>query len=146
MEYNKTINPAPEPAGILLIIGGKEDQGEEVKQKTEEENKEKENENDDPDGSSRSEILKAFIKLTKKEDPLIEVVTTASGEGDEMFETYKEVFEQLKFTYIGHIHHAIREDVMKDERLLGRTNKAHAFFFTGGNQLLLTSYMEEAIF
>jgi cyanophycinase len=28
---------------------------------------------------------------------------------------------------------------MKDERLLGRTNKADAFFFTGGNQLLLTS-------
>ena len=39
MEYNKASNACPEPAGILLIIGGKEDKGEELKQKQEEEKK-----------------------------------------------------------------------------------------------------------
>jgi hypothetical protein len=27
MEYNKEMNACPEPAGILVIIGGKEDKG-----------------------------------------------------------------------------------------------------------------------
>jgi len=37
MEYNKATNTCPEPAGILLIIGGKEDKGDELNKKQEEE-------------------------------------------------------------------------------------------------------------
>src|ERR1700755_1510998 len=138
MEYNKEVNTCPEPTGALLIIGGKEDKGEEVKQKQEEQKKAREKK-DDAEKDGRSEILKTFIQLTGKEDPAIEIITTASSEGDEIFKTYKEVFEELKITSIGHIHHALRKEVVEDKGLVGRVNKADAFFFTGGDQLVLTS-------
>jgi cyanophycinase len=137
MEYNKAANACPEPAGILLAIGGKEDKGDEVK-KIQEEQKDAQKE-EDAEQTGRSEILKAFIHLTGKENPSIEVITTASNEGDEMFKTYKEVFTELKITSIGHIHHTTREEVMKDKSLPEKVNKADAFFFSGGDQLLLTS-------
>jgi len=130
MEYNKAANGCPEPAGTLLIIGGKEDKGEDVKQKQEEDKKK---------GDGHEEILKTFIELTGKEDPVIEVITTASSEGDEMFETYKKVFTELKITHVGHIHHGLRKEVVEDKALVKRTHKADAFFFTGGDQLILTS-------
>ncbi len=133
MEYNKTENKCPEPAGILLIIGGKEDKGEDVQKKAEDLKKE------DKEKSGHSEILKAFIELTGKEYPSIEVVTTASSEGEDMFKTYKEVFEKLNISNIGHIHHALREEVVKDKALVDRVDNADAFFFTGGDQLVLTS-------
>ncbi|MBV9962727.1 MAG: cyanophycinase [Parafilimonas sp.] len=139
MEYNKEANACPEPAGILLIIGGKEDKGEELKAKTEEEKKQNEEDDKHAEKSGRSEVLKNFIQLTGKEDPVIEVITTASSEGDEMFATYKEVFGELKITNIRHIHHALREEVIKDKGLVDRVDDADAFFFTGGDQLLLTS-------
>jgi cyanophycinase len=137
MEYNKVTNTCPEPAGILLIIGGKEDKGDELNKKQEEEKNAKKDE--DAEETGRSQILKTFIHLTRKENPSIEVITTASNEGDEMFKTYQEVFKELKITNLGHIHHAAREEVMKDKKLVERVNKADAFFFTGGDQLLLTS-------
>jgi cyanophycinase len=133
MEYNKEANACPEPAGILLIIGGKEDKGQDVKEAWEEKRKEEE----EKDG--REEILKKFIELTGEEDPVIEIITTASSEGDDMFETYKKVFDDLKITNIGHIHHKLRKEVIEDTSLVERINKAHAFFFTGGDQLMLTS-------
>jgi cyanophycinase len=137
MEYNKAANTCPEPAGILLAIGGKEDKGDEVK-KIQEKQKDAQKEEDAKE-TGRSEILKAFIHLTGKENPAIEIITTASSEGDEMFKTYKEVFAELKITNIGHIHHATREEVTADKSLPGKVNKADAFFFSGGDQLLLTS-------
>jgi len=137
MEYNKEINACPEPAGTLLIIGGKEDKGDEAKEKAEQQKDAEKKE--DAKETGRSQILKKFIELTGKEDPAIEVITTASSEGDEMFKTYKEVFEELKITNIGHIHHTTREEVVKDKGLVDRVDNADAFFFTGGDQLLLTS-------
>ena len=122
MEYNKETNACPEPAGILVIIGGKEDKGD----KAEEENE------------TREGVLKNFVALTEKENPCIEVVTSASSEGDEMFEDYKKVFEELKVKNIGHIHHKTRKEVLDDD-LTERVNKADAFFLTGGDQLILTS-------
>ena len=136
MEYNKAINSAPEPKGMLLVIGGKEDKGEEVEKMKQEIKDAKQKAAEE---TGRSEILKTFIKLTGKDDPAIEVITSASSEGDEMFTTYKEVFEELKITNIGHIHHAVREEVINDTNLLEKVNKADAFFFTGGDQLMLTS-------
>jgi cyanophycinase len=44
----------------------------------------------------------------------------------------------LNVTQVNHIHHKIRKEVLKDE-LVDRVQKSDAFFFTGGDQLLLTS-------
>ena len=123
MEYNKETNTCPEPAGILVIIGGKEDKGD----KPEDKNK------------TREEVLKGFIELIEKDNPRIEVVTSGSSEGDEMFEDYRKVFEEMKVKNTGHIHHKLRKDVLNDDDIIERVNKADAFFLTGGDQLLLTS-------
>src|SRR4051795_10476329 len=89
----------PTPKGILVIVGGKENKGAD-----ELEGREK------PETFERLGILKSFVELTGKKNPVIEVITTASSEGDESFEEYRKVFEELKVEDIGHIHHNSREE------------------------------------
>lgn len=106
----------------MVIIGGKEDKGQDFIK----------GESDPP------AILETFVKLVEKDNPVIEVVSTASSEGDESFEDYKKAFEKLNVTQVGHIHHHLRREALQDE-LSDRIQNADAFFFTGGDQLLLTS-------
>jgi cyanophycinase len=115
-------NSAPVPKGLLVIIGGHEDKGQ-----------------DPEEGESNpGEILETFVKLIEKDDPVVEVISTASSEGDESFEDYRKAFEKLNVKRVGHIHHNVRKEVLKDD-LEERINNADAFFFTGGDQLLLTA-------
>ncbi|MCW3094082.1 MAG: cyanophycinase [Ferruginibacter sp.] len=126
MWKSTALNSCPIPSGILVIIGGKEDKGIQV---------------DNPetkDQNERLEILKAFVKLTGKDKAVVEVITTASGSGDELFEDYKRAFGELGVPEPGHIHHKLRGDVLQED-LTDRLQNADAFFFTGGDQLLLTS-------
>ncbi len=122
MEYNQEANTCPVPTGILVVIGGKEDKGDKKEEKNE----------------VREEILKTFVSLIEKENPRIEIITSASSEGKEMFNDYKKVFSGLKAKNLGHIHHKERREVLNDD-LTERVKQADAFFFTGGDQLLLTS-------
>lgn len=124
MLINNSPNTCPVPNGILVIVGGKEDKDPYI--------------SDDDSDKEPLEILKAFIKLIEKENPLVEVVTTASSVGDESFQDYKKVFEELNVTNVGHIHHDTRKEVL-DSDLTERLNNADAFFFSGGDQLKLTS-------
>lgn len=117
----------PIPAGTLLIIGGKENKGAE-----EPEDKEKSKD------FERFGILKTFIELTGKKNPVIEVVTSASSEGEESFEDYRKAFEELTVESIGHIHHNSREEVLANG-LIERIEKADGVFFAGGDQLKYTS-------
>jgi cyanophycinase len=120
-------NHAPVPEGTLVVIGGKENKGAEAP-----DNKKK------PSDFIKLEVLQAFKDASHKRDPLIEVITTASSEGPESFEDYKKVFEKIGVTRIGHIHHGKRQEILEDE-LLERIKNADAFFFSGGDQLLLTA-------
>lgn len=124
MRQTNAANPSPIPKGILVIIGGKEDKGEDIE--------------NEKSKSAGPKILETFIKLTQKDDPAVEVITTASSEGKEMFDEYKKVFEKMNVTRVGHIRHKIRKEVISDE-LTDRVQAADAFFITGGDQLLLTS-------
>src|SRR5687767_10405335 len=90
LEKNIT-GDSPVPKGILLAIGGKES-----KRLNEPENKKA------PDNFTGQEILKKFVELIGKENPVIEVITSASSEGDESFEDYKKVFSELGVKRIGH--------------------------------------------
>lgn len=118
----------PVPSGTLLIIGGAENKGEQEAKKKQ-----------TPTDFERLEILKAFIQLSGKKAPVIEVVTSASSEGTESFQEYKKVFEELKARSVGHLHHETRKDVLEDAELWERTMAADAFFFAGGDQLKYTS-------
>jgi cyanophycinase len=126
---NKKLNEnhAPIPEGILVVIGGKENKGQESP-----DNKKK------PSDFIKLEVLKAFKDATHKRDPQVEVITTASSLGPESFEDYKKVFGSIGVTRIGHIHHEKRQEVLEDE-MIERVKNADAFFFSGGDQLLLTA-------
>ncbi|TDH21560.1 cyanophycinase [Segetibacter sp. 3557_3] len=117
----------PVPAGTLVIIGGKENKGENSP-----ENKEK------PDDFIRLEVLQKFVDLIGKKNAVLEVITTSTGSPEESFEEYRKVFTELGLSAIGHIHHSDRKSALQPE-ILERVSKADAFFFTGGDQLKLTS-------
>lgn len=125
----KIENHCPVPSGTLVVIGGKENKGEE-----EPENKKK------PSDFIRLEVLEVFKAAANKADPVLEVVTTASGDGAASFADYKKVFEKIGITEAGHIHHNSREAVLADTKLVDRLKRADAFFFSGGDQLKLTGF------
>jgi cyanophycinase len=129
------------PKGILLIIGGKEEKTlEQVKKEL------KENDKEQPRNHHEQEVLRAFVKLlARKESPLVEVITTSSGEPESSFAEYKKVFGELGIRRVHQIHHQSRGEVLDDD-LSKRVAEADAFFFTGGDQLKLTSIYGGTIF
>ncbi len=110
-----------------MAIGGKESKGLDPP-----ENKEA------PDNFTGQEILKTFAQLTEKENPVIEVITTASSLAEESFSDYHTVFTELGVTTIHHIHHNNGKELLVDN-LEQRVNQGDVFFFSGGDQLLLSS-------
>lgn len=120
-------NPCPVPNGILVVVGGHENKGEEP------------DDNAKDNSCKPLEILRTFIELTGKKEPHIEVITSASSEGDESFKDYQKAFGQIGVKHTGHIHHECRADALKDKDALERVKKADAVYLSGGDQLKLTS-------
>lgn len=120
-------NHCPVPTGTLVIIGGKENKGENGP-----EDKER------PADFVKLQVLDAFKKCIHKKDPVVEVITTASELSAESFQDYKRVFEKIGITNVGHIHHDTRKEVL-DDQLEERIKAADAIFFSGGDQLKLTA-------
>lgn len=116
----------PTPAGTLVIIGGKENKGNQSDQQGQSEN------------VIPLEILKSFVSYIRKKNPVIEVITSASGEGEASFKEYYQLFKRLDITSVQHIHHNSREEALNDQ-LAERIERADAFFFSGGDQLKLTT-------
>lgn len=119
--------PCGVPLGILLAIGGKENKGEEQP-----EDKQK------PTDFVKLAVLTRFRDLIGKKDPVVEVVTTASGQSQESFGDYRKAFGMIDIHPIGHIHHDERQQVL-DDPMSERLGRADAVFFSGGDQLRLTS-------
>lgn len=120
------MSTSPIPNGILLVIGGHENKDGNAEKRVQEGN------------CNPREILETFIQLTGKKDPVIEVITTASSEGEDSFKDYQQAFTELGITQVGHIHHDKRVEVLGyDPR--ERLDQADAVFFSGGDQLKLTS-------
>ena len=86
----KNGNSCPVPKGILLIIGGAEEKTlEKVEEKEDEKMKEEEHED--------QAVLKFFVSLmARKESPLVEVITTSSGDPETTFNDNKKVINQKK--------------------------------------------------
>jgi len=122
----KSSGECPVPSGILVIIGGKENKGEQSE-------KDKNSDNVLP-----LEILKTFVDVIPKKNAVVEVITSASGEGNESFKEYKALFNKLKIQDVRHMHHQERNEVIQDD-VAKRAAEADAFFFTGGDQLKLTA-------
>jgi cyanophycinase len=120
-------NSCPVPAGSLVIIGGKENKGAETPA-----------DRKAPEGFVPLEILGKFVDLLSQENPVVEVVTSASGEGEESFKEYRKLFIDLGIKEPGHMHHTSREQIAEQESI-DRIRKADGVFFAGGDQLLLAS-------
>jgi cyanophycinase len=124
-ERNNT-DTCPIPNGVLLIVGGHENKGEKPDKKVQEAHHSK-------------EVLDAFVQLTGKKDGVVEVITTGSADGAESFKDYQKVFTSLGVKQVGHIHHDKRIDALRNQELIDRLSNADAVYFSGGDQLKLTS-------
>lgn len=117
----------PAPTGTLLIIGGKEGKDGDYQQN-----------HNEPDSYDPKDILKTFFDLIDNKEAAIEIITTGSSVGDELFADYQKSFSELGFKKIHHIHHKERRDVLADD-LSEKVKEAEGFFFAGGDQLTLTA-------
>ena len=126
MDTTTKNNTCPVPNGVLLIVGGHENKGEKQEKKVQEAHHSK-------------EVLEGFVKLINKEDCIIEVITTASSEAVESINDYQQAFTSLGVKHIGHIHHDKRSDALHDQQMADRVANADAIYFSGGDQLKLTS-------
>jgi cyanophycinase len=126
MANGKSSHECPTPSGTLIIIGGKENKGGQPEQEEHKQN------------VIELEILKSFAGYIRKKNPVVEVITSAAEDGDESFKEYRRLFKELEITEVRHIHHNSRAEVLDDE-LTERIDEANAVFFTGGDQLKLTT-------
>jgi cyanophycinase len=122
------------PKGKLMIIGGAVDKGS-FTEKNFDQNVEK-NLNFFERG-----ILKRFIKESrKKEDSVVEIVTTASKIPKEVGTEYARAFEYLGVKNVNVLHIENREQALTQDSV-NRLANADAVMFTGGDQLRLTSIL-----
>lgn len=118
------------PKGFLVSVGGAEDKGTDLEKGIIERNRL---------NFFELGILRNIINLIKgHEDPLVEVITTASSIPDEVGEKYIEAFQKLGCNNIGHMRIRNREDALKPE-YTERIRRCNCVMFSGGNQLRLTS-------
>ena len=85
-------------------------------------------------------ILKEFVRLAGGEKARIVVMTTATEMPEEAAEEYAEVFKRLGVKKVEAIDVSQRTDAMKPE-YLKTIEQATGVFFTGGDQLHITSLM-----
>lgn len=104
------------PKGILVAIGGNEDKDNDL------------------------DILTATIEVSGKENPTIALITSASSEPERMEEQYRRAFEKIGVGDIHHLDIRSREDALDDDNLIG-VREADIIFFTGGDQLRITSIL-----
>ena len=113
---SKHVNNMTPPEGILVAVGGKED---------------KENGLD---------VLRKIPELINNDNPIIEIITTASGWPNKTGEGYLNAFEKIGVINASVLHIKTRDDANNNE-YLERIQKADIIFFSGGDQLKITSIL-----
>ena len=104
------------PKGLLVAIGGREDKEEDL------------------------EILSTLVSLVDAEVPKVEVITTATNFPQETGEEYIAAFSREEEISIGILNIESREAAFRTE-FLDRIKTADIIFFTGGDQLRITSIL-----
>ena len=113
---SKYVNNMPSPNGILVAVGGNEDKEDDL------------------------DILRKIPELIDKSNPIIEIITTASGRPNKLGEVYINAFEKIGVTNASVLHIKNRDEANNNE-YLDRIQKADIIFFTGGDQLKITSIL-----
>jgi cyanophycinase len=115
--------------GTILIIGGAEDRGE----------NEKEQKRKDNGKYERFELLKDLLPKNgvKKR---IEIVTTATDIPRQVGKMYQKAFSKIGYNDIGFID--IKDKIeARDPKFCKIVERAHAVFFTGGDQFKLSTIL-----
>jgi cyanophycinase len=118
-----------DPKGTILIIGGREDKDDGKENSMNGNNKE----------FKHFDILKELIQDGGKKKR-IEVVTTATDTPEEMIQTYKKAFRKIGYTNLGLLNITNKEEA-RSKKNCDRVKKAHAIFFSGGDQFRLASIL-----
>ena len=90
-------------------------------------------------------VLKKIIEESGKEQPHIEVITTASSIPDEVGRGYIKSFKKAGCSNVGHINIRSREDVVIRD-FIERIKICDIVMFSGGDQTRLTSIFGETEF
>lgn len=115
------------PKGFLIAVGGAEDKGEEAQVRK-----------NRLDFFSEG-ILRQIVELaSKKANPRLELITTASSIPDEIAQVYKKAFKRLGCDEVGHLRLRSREEA-DTKKSLERIEKCNCVLFSGGDQLKLCS-------
>jgi len=120
------------PKGKLIIIGGAVDMGTNLSSQ---------------EGIVKPNYLKFFeegilkrilTEAANQQDPVVEIITTASQIPEMVGEEYLASFKQLNVKQVGVLDIRTREDAKKEE-YIHRIRKADVVMFSGGDQLRLSS-------
>ncbi len=117
------------PKGKLIAVGGSVDKGTEPEERYR---------NSNNINFFALGILKRIISESRKPNPLVEVVTTASSIPEEVGGHYVEAFAKVGDNRVNLLHVRNREDAM-NPLVVERFSQADIIWFTGGNQLRLSS-------
>ncbi|HEY0546501.1 MAG TPA: cyanophycinase [Pyrinomonadaceae bacterium] len=85
-------------------------------------------------------ILKEFIRLADKSRARVVIMTVATDEPEESGAEYRKVFKKLGVEEAHAVDVSSRKDVL-DEKALKLIEGASALFFTGGDQIHITSLL-----
>lgn len=102
------------PKGLLVAVGGSEDKEHDLF------------------------VLRKIVSLHKNRATHIEVITTASEKPEETGKMYQRAFDKINGTTVQFMHIRTREQA-EDEQYIQRLKKCHIIFFSGGDQLRITS-------
>jgi len=102
--------------GQLLIIGGAEDK------------------------VGESAILKEAVEIIGKENGILSVITTATNQPESVGKEYDELFKRLGAGEVNILNIGSR-DIANEEGSRSAVKKSSGIFFTGGDQLRLTSIL-----
>jgi len=111
--------------GKLIIIGGAEDKG---------------TEEDKGDFTYHGILERCVREMVNKEKGRIEIVTTASTLPDEMGREYRKAFKKVGAENVGTLTIETRDEA-DSPKVLKRLQDADAVFFTGGEQLRLSTIL-----
>jgi len=129
--HNTHESTCPPPKGILIAVGGHENKGELVERGS----------NQDKNNSfAPAAILKRFSDELQSDDPLIVIIPTASGVPEESAADYVNIFTELGRKRLEVLDIRSRADTLRPE-YLELVEQATGFYFTGGDQLRLTSIL-----
>lgn len=109
------------PKGILVAVGGNEDKEHDLF------------------------VLRKIVSLVKGQPVLIEVITTASEIPEAVGKMYQRAFDKIDNTAVQFMHIRTREQA-EEKQYIERLKKCDVVFFTGGDQLRITSILGGTLF